>query len=149
MAFDLRPREDVLLWPGNANVAFDLWPTEDVLSWPGNANMAFDLRPTEDVLPWRVIIEYLVKISKKACILELKQRYLNIIVLKPNTSYPSRKIRRIYGCTSQKTTKETRSIYRIQGRPIRHIQDMEINILEDIERGPYSKKPPIRHIEDF
>ncbi|GJS27603.1 hypothetical protein Tco_0488223 [Tanacetum coccineum] len=52
MAFDLRPTEDVLSWPGNANMAFDLRPTEDVLSWPGNANMAFDLRPTEDVLPW-------------------------------------------------------------------------------------------------
>ncbi|GKB34764.1 hypothetical protein Tco_0879706, partial [Tanacetum coccineum] len=36
MAFDLRPTEDVLLWPGNANMAF----------------VAFDLRPTEDVLPW-------------------------------------------------------------------------------------------------
>ncbi|GJX17148.1 zinc finger, CCHC-type containing protein [Tanacetum coccineum] len=52
MAFDLRPTEDVLPWPGNANMAFDLRPTEDVLPWPGNANMAFDLRPTEDVLPW-------------------------------------------------------------------------------------------------
>ncbi|GKD84266.1 hypothetical protein Tco_1351105, partial [Tanacetum coccineum] len=54
MAFDLRPTEDVLPWPGNANMAFDLRPTEDVLPWPGNANMAFDLRPTEDVLPWLV-----------------------------------------------------------------------------------------------
>ncbi|GJU88461.1 retrovirus-related pol polyprotein from transposon TNT 1-94 [Tanacetum coccineum] len=52
MAFDLRPTEDVLPWPGNANMAFDLRPTEDVLPWPGNANMAFDLRPTKDVLPW-------------------------------------------------------------------------------------------------
>ncbi|GJX16609.1 RNA-directed DNA polymerase, eukaryota [Tanacetum coccineum] len=52
MAFDLRLTEDVLSWPGNANMAFDLRPTEDVLPWPGNANMAFDLRPTEDVLPW-------------------------------------------------------------------------------------------------
>ncbi|GJR97508.1 ribonuclease H-like domain-containing protein [Tanacetum coccineum] len=44
--------EDVLPWPGNANMAFDLRRTEDVLLWPGNANMAFDLRPAEDVLPW-------------------------------------------------------------------------------------------------
>ncbi|GJV02780.1 zinc finger protein-like protein 1 [Tanacetum coccineum] len=43
MAFDLWPTEEVLPWPGNANMAFDLWPTEDVLLWPGNANMAFDL----------------------------------------------------------------------------------------------------------
>ncbi|GKC45845.1 hypothetical protein Tco_1063567 [Tanacetum coccineum] len=58
MAFDLRSTEDVLPWPGNANMAFDLRPTEDVLPWPGNANMAFDLRPTEDVLPWPGICRY-------------------------------------------------------------------------------------------
>ncbi|GJZ74261.1 hypothetical protein Tco_0638407 [Tanacetum coccineum] len=56
-----------------------------------------------------VIIEYLVKISKKARILELKQRYLKIIVLTTNTPYPSRKIRRICAYTSPKTMKETRS----------------------------------------
>nr|GEZ96540.1 hypothetical protein [Tanacetum cinerariifolium] len=52
MAFDSRPTEDVLPWPGNANMIFDLWPTEDVLPCPGNANMVFDLQPTKDVLPW-------------------------------------------------------------------------------------------------
>ncbi|GJT36556.1 retrovirus-related pol polyprotein from transposon TNT 1-94 [Tanacetum coccineum] len=66
------------------------------------------------------------EISKKARILELKRRHLKIIVLTTNTPYPSRKIRRICACTSQKTTKETRSIRRIQGRPIRRIQAMEI-----------------------
>nr|GEX24707.1 hypothetical protein [Tanacetum cinerariifolium]GEX56686.1 hypothetical protein [Tanacetum cinerariifolium] len=71
-------------------------------------------------------MEYLVKISKKARILELKRRYLKITVVTSNTPYPSRKIRRICACTSQKTTKETRSIRRIQGRPIRRIQAMEI-----------------------
>ncbi|GJZ02567.1 hypothetical protein Tco_0520528 [Tanacetum coccineum] len=52
-----------------------------------------------------VIMEYLVKISKKARILELKQRNMKIGVLTSYTSYPSRKIRRICACTSQKTTK--------------------------------------------
>ncbi|GKC87663.1 hypothetical protein Tco_1148312, partial [Tanacetum coccineum] len=60
------------------------------------------------------IMEYLVKISKKACILELKRRYLKITVLTTNMPYPSRKIRRIYACTSLKTMKETRIIRRIQ-----------------------------------
>ncbi|GJV45529.1 DNA-directed DNA polymerase [Tanacetum coccineum] len=73
-----------------------------------------------------VIMEYLVKISKKAHILELKRRDLKTTVLTSNTPYPSRKIRRICACTSQKTTKETRSICCIQERPIRHIQAMEI-----------------------
>ncbi|GJR43001.1 alpha/beta hydrolases superfamily protein [Tanacetum coccineum] len=57
----------------------------------------------------KVIMEYLVKISKKARILELKRRHLKITVLKTNTPYPSRKIRRICAYTSQKTT-NTRSI---------------------------------------
>ncbi|GJY76597.1 hypothetical protein Tco_0481713 [Tanacetum coccineum] len=40
-----------------------------------------------------VIIEYFVKISKKAHILELKQRNLNNTILTSNMPYPSRKIR--------------------------------------------------------
>ncbi|GKD46855.1 hypothetical protein Tco_1271500 [Tanacetum coccineum] len=72
-----------------------------------------------------LIMEYLVKISKKARILELKRTHLKITVLTSNTPYPSRKIRRIYACTLQKTMKETRSIRRIQVRPIRRIQDIE------------------------
>ncbi|GJT60439.1 hypothetical protein Tco_1003972 [Tanacetum coccineum] len=49
-----------------------------------------------------VIMEYLVKISKKARILELKQRHLEITVLTSYTSYPSRKIWHIYACTHKK-----------------------------------------------
>ncbi|GKE04794.1 hypothetical protein Tco_1396812, partial [Tanacetum coccineum] len=70
----------------------------------------FDLNDILQLPCWCVIMEYLVKISKKARILELKRRHLKITVLTTNTPYPSRKIRRICACTSQKTTKETRSI---------------------------------------
>ncbi|GJS19854.1 hypothetical protein Tco_0448486 [Tanacetum coccineum] len=73
-------------------------------------------------LGMRIIIEYLVKISKKARILELKRRHLKITVLIPNTPYPSRKIPRICSCTSQKTTKETRSI-RYYGQPVYNAQE--------------------------
>ncbi|GJW00902.1 ribonuclease H-like domain-containing protein [Tanacetum coccineum] len=58
------------------------------------------------------------QISKKARILELKRRHLKITVLTTNTSYPSRKIRRICACTSQMTTKETRSIRQNGNEPI-------------------------------
>nr|GEU85332.1 hypothetical protein [Tanacetum cinerariifolium] len=51
-----------------------------------------------------LIIEYLVKISKKACILELKRRHLKITILTSNMLYPSRKIRCICSYTSPKTT---------------------------------------------
>ncbi|GKB32556.1 gag-pol polyprotein, partial [Tanacetum coccineum] len=59
-----------------------------------------------------VIMEYLVKISKKARILELKRRHLKIIVLTSYTLHPSRKIRRIYAGTLQETTKIQRPIRR-------------------------------------
>ncbi|GJT28580.1 hypothetical protein Tco_0908855 [Tanacetum coccineum] len=45
-----------------------------------------------------------------AHIMELKRRHLKMTVLTTNMSYPLRKIRRICACTSQKTTKETKSI---------------------------------------
>ncbi|GJY60134.1 hypothetical protein Tco_0460026, partial [Tanacetum coccineum] len=61
-----------------------------------------------------VVMEYLVKISKKARILELKRRHLKITVLTSNTLYPSRKIRRICACTSLKTTKEQDPIRRLR-----------------------------------
>ncbi|GJW62388.1 hypothetical protein Tco_0111723 [Tanacetum coccineum] len=52
-----------------------------------------------------VIMEYLVKISKKALIMELKRRNMKKLILTSYTPYPSRKIRRICACTSQETTK--------------------------------------------
>ncbi|GJS49977.1 hypothetical protein Tco_0600098, partial [Tanacetum coccineum] len=47
------------------------------------------------ILASKLIMEYLVKISKKARILELKQRNLKITVLTSYTPYPSRKIQLI------------------------------------------------------
>nr|GEW61381.1 hypothetical protein [Tanacetum cinerariifolium] len=89
-----------------------------------NANPSYQERrqSMEETL---IIMEYLVKISKKAHILELKRRHLKITILTSNTPYPSRKIRRICACTSQKTTRKQDPIRRIQRRPIRHIQDIE------------------------
>ncbi|GJR08581.1 retrovirus-related pol polyprotein from transposon TNT 1-94 [Tanacetum coccineum] len=70
-----------------------------------------------------VIIEYLVKIGKKARILELKRRNMKIVVLTSNTPYPSRKIWCICACTSAKTIKDQGSIRHIQRRPILHIKN--------------------------
>ncbi|GJV20858.1 hypothetical protein Tco_1369878 [Tanacetum coccineum] len=71
----------------------------------GSAKLIKDYGKAHILLP-EVIMEYLVKISKKARILELKRRHLKITVLTSYTLYPSRKTRRICACTSQKTTKE-------------------------------------------
>ncbi|GKC86817.1 hypothetical protein Tco_1147466 [Tanacetum coccineum] len=73
-----------------------------------------------------VIMEYLVKISKNAHILELKRRHLKITVLTSNMLYPSRKIQRICACTSLKTTKDQGSIRRIQRSLYGRIQVMVI-----------------------
>ncbi|GKD99030.1 hypothetical protein Tco_1382927 [Tanacetum coccineum] len=85
MAFDLRPTEDVLPWPGNANMAFDLRPTEDVLPWPGNANMAFDLVPDLQCL----LLHYILlgrssktrALWKLSCLLEAARQSLACIRL--------------------------------------------------------------------
>ncbi|GJX51156.1 hypothetical protein Tco_0278001 [Tanacetum coccineum] len=70
---------------------------------------------------YNVIMEYLVKISKKARILELKQRYFEEYCSDTQYAVSIKKIQRICAYTSLKTTKKTRSIRRIQRRPIRHI----------------------------
>ncbi|GKE97598.1 hypothetical protein Tco_0020949, partial [Tanacetum coccineum] len=70
-------------------------------------------------------MEYLVKIRKRERILKLKRRHLKITVLTSNTPYPSRKIRHICACTSQKTRRKQDPIRRIHGRQIRRIQDIE------------------------
>ncbi|GJU57975.1 zf-CCHC domain-containing protein [Tanacetum coccineum] len=99
--------------------------------------------PIEQVI---VIMEYLVKISKKARTLELKRRHLKITVLTSNMPYPSRKIRRICACTSPKTTKDQGSIRRIQRRPIRRIQEEgKIPTWEELVEKLFCKFYPESH----
>ncbi|GKA86960.1 hypothetical protein Tco_0808671 [Tanacetum coccineum] len=49
-----------------------------------------------------VIMEYLVNISKRRAFWSLNEDILKITILKTNTPYPSRKIRRIHACTHQR-----------------------------------------------
>ncbi|GJY18265.1 hypothetical protein Tco_0389756 [Tanacetum coccineum] len=49
-----------------------------------------------------VIMEYLVNISKRCAFWSLNEDILKITILKTNTPYPSRKIRRIRACTHQR-----------------------------------------------
>ncbi|GJU33728.1 reverse transcriptase domain-containing protein [Tanacetum coccineum] len=84
-------------------------PTQYMIGW-------FDMIGLNCMLA--LIMEYLVKISKKARILKLKRRHLKITVLTSYTPYPSRKIRHICACTSQETTKIQSPIRRIQENSI-------------------------------
>ncbi|GJV38352.1 zf-CCHC domain-containing protein [Tanacetum coccineum] len=49
-----------------------------------------------------VIMEYLVNISKRSAFCSINKDILKITILKTNTPYPSRKIRRIRACTHQR-----------------------------------------------
>ncbi|GJY98065.1 hypothetical protein Tco_0514975 [Tanacetum coccineum] len=49
-----------------------------------------------------LIMEYLVKVSKRRAFWSLNEDILKITILKTNTPYPSRKIRRIRACTHQR-----------------------------------------------
>ncbi|GKC70570.1 integrase, catalytic region, zinc finger, CCHC-type containing protein, partial [Tanacetum coccineum] len=57
---------------------------------------------TINQLAKQVIMEYLVKISKRRAFRSLNEDILKITILKINTPYPSRKIRRIRACTQQR-----------------------------------------------
>ncbi|GKA72715.1 hypothetical protein Tco_0778931 [Tanacetum coccineum] len=78
------------------------------------------------------------KLANKASIMELNEDILKIyysedqyaVSIKEDTAYPC--------LHSPKTTKERRSIRRIQRRPIHRIGNIVIKYSEDIKRGPYS-----------
>ncbi|GJY17149.1 hypothetical protein Tco_0388640 [Tanacetum coccineum] len=84
----------------------------------GETVFAYDMRYCQ------VIMEYLVKVSKRRAFWSLNEDILKIIdsdyqyavSIKEDTAYPC--------LHSPKTTKETRSIRRIQRRPIRRIGDI-------------------------
>ncbi|GJS39758.1 hypothetical protein Tco_0564801 [Tanacetum coccineum] len=102
----------------------------------------------------RLIMEYFVKISKKARIMELKLRNLKITVLTSNMSYPSRKIQRICACTLQKTTKETRSIRRITSIKVngKNAYELKGKFLDDLHNNSFSGtngEDAVEHIEYF
>ncbi|GJX71677.1 hypothetical protein Tco_0308848 [Tanacetum coccineum] len=101
-----------------------------------------DDEPSED--EDALIMEYLVNISKRRAFWSLNEDILKITILKTNTPYPSRKIRRIRACTHQRPqrNKTQYAVSRENQYTVLEIWN-EYNILEDIKRGPYSNKSPI------
>ncbi|GJX19651.1 hypothetical protein Tco_0222328 [Tanacetum coccineum] len=90
-------------------------------------------------------MEYLVNISKRRAFWSLNEDILKITIQKTNMPYPSRKIRRIRACTHQRPqrNKAQYAVSREDQYAVLEIWN-EYNILEDIKRGPYSKKSPVR-----
>ncbi|GJR94773.1 hypothetical protein Tco_0266947 [Tanacetum coccineum] len=97
-----------------------------------------------------LIMEYLVNIGKRRAFWSLNEDILKITILKTNTPYPSRKIRRIRACTHQRPqrNKAQYAVSREDQYALLEIWN-EYNIIEDIKRGPYSKKSPIRRIQSL
>ncbi|GJU92976.1 hypothetical protein Tco_1317732 [Tanacetum coccineum] len=70
-----------------------------------------------------------------------KELIAEITVLKTNTPYPSRKIRRIRACTHQRPRrKQVQYVVSSEDEYV-VLEIYYVNILEDIKCGPYSKKP--------
>ncbi|GJZ38315.1 gag-pol polyprotein [Tanacetum coccineum] len=92
-------------------------------------------------------MEYLVKDSKRRAFWSLNEDILKITILKTNTPYPSRKIRRIRACTHQRPQRNKAQYVVSRETQYAVFKIYYVNILEDIKRGPYSKKSSIRHIQ--
>ncbi|GKA31787.1 hypothetical protein Tco_0718154 [Tanacetum coccineum] len=80
---------------------FDIWERNE-----DNLSIIYQdifLKRTKDgKLHAPIIMEYLVKVSKRRAFWSLNEDILKITILKTNTPYPSRKIRRIRACTHQR-----------------------------------------------
>ncbi|GJZ83324.1 retrotransposon protein, putative, ty1-copia subclass [Tanacetum coccineum] len=63
------------------------------------------------------------------------------MILTTNTPYPSRKIRRIRACTHQRPQRKEDQCAVSKEDQYAVLDIWHVNILEDIKRGPYSKKP--------
>ncbi|GJU34061.1 hypothetical protein Tco_1182415 [Tanacetum coccineum] len=94
---------------------------------------------TQDLIA--VVTEYLVKLDQKARILELKRRYFEDYY-SDNQYAVSIKEETVYSCLhSPKTTKDHMINTPYPEDQYVILEISMVNILEDIKRGPYSKKP--------
>ncbi|GJT41214.1 hypothetical protein Tco_0941079 [Tanacetum coccineum] len=84
----------------------------------------YSLGPHEEYIAIRIIMEYLVNISKRRTFWSLNEDILKITILKTNMPYPSRKIRRIRACTHQRPLRN-KAQYAVSRRPICRIENME------------------------
>ncbi|GKA43115.1 hypothetical protein Tco_0735775, partial [Tanacetum coccineum] len=95
-------------------------------------------------LRYAVIMEYLVNISKRRAFWSFNEDILKINILKTNTRIHHER----YGVSVPAFTKDHKGIKINTPYPEDQYAVLEIwneyNILEDIKRGPYSKKSPIR-----
>ncbi|GJX73524.1 hypothetical protein Tco_0312119 [Tanacetum coccineum] len=112
-------------------------PARGVVAGKGvGQDMVMVLRQSRVLL----IMEYLVNISKRRAFKSLNEDILKITILKTNTPYPSRKIRRIRVCTHQRPQRN-KAQYTISKEDQYAVLEIwnEYNILEDIKRVRMTK----------
>ncbi|GKB42004.1 hypothetical protein Tco_0886946 [Tanacetum coccineum] len=117
----------------------------------GQTYQAFDgtFRGSSPAAFERLIMEYLVNISKRRAFWSLNEDILKIndsdyqyaVSIKEDTAYPC--------LHSPKTTKETRSIRRIQRRPIRRIEDIVCEDSGRYQAWSLLQETPIRRIQSI
>ncbi|GJY59013.1 putative ribonuclease H-like domain-containing protein [Tanacetum coccineum] len=81
-----------------------------------------------------LIMEYLVNISKRRAFWSLNEDILKITILKTNTTYPSRKTRRICACIHQRPQRN-KAQYAVSRRPIRRIPQIDLQDKGVIDSG--------------
>ncbi|GKB56076.1 hypothetical protein Tco_0912262 [Tanacetum coccineum] len=87
----------------------------------------------------KLIMEYLVNISKRRAFWSLNEDILKITILKTNTSYPSRKIRRIRAYTHQRPQRKEDQ-YAVSRRQIRRIGNIVCEYSGRYQTWSLSKK---------
>ncbi|GJX39373.1 reverse transcriptase domain-containing protein [Tanacetum coccineum] len=134
------------------NQGDDLMPTieegeviEEFRTWDDELDDGIDDYPSycdyDKKIHIDLITEYLVNISKRRAFWSLNDDILKITILNTNTPYPSRKIGHIRACTHQRQQRKLDQ-YTVSSEDQYAVLKIwnEYNILEDIKRGPYSKK---------
>ncbi|GKE06279.1 hypothetical protein Tco_1398297, partial [Tanacetum coccineum] len=80
------------------------------------------------------IMEYLVKDSKRRAFWNLNEDILEITILKTNTPYPSRKIRRIRACTHQRSGRnKINTLRHFKTLSLDELRSPDFNLLSDQE----------------
>ncbi|GKB77159.1 retrovirus-related pol polyprotein from transposon TNT 1-94, partial [Tanacetum coccineum] len=123
---------------------------ERLVSWSSKKqkSMAISSTKAKYIALSGLIMEYLVNISKRRAFWSLNEDILKITILKTNTSYPSRKIRRIRACTHQRPQRKEDQ-YAISRRPIRRIRIIVCEYSGRCQTWSLLQETPIRCIQSI
>ncbi|GJU53333.1 hypothetical protein Tco_1227047 [Tanacetum coccineum] len=129
-----KEEENVLYF--NGLFRFNVIYLDDSKSDKDNDDDKIDIKQSSGV-----IMEYLVKDSKRRAFWSLNEYILKITILKTNTPYPSRKIWCLRACTHQRPQRNEAQY------AVRHIEDIVCEYSGRYQTWSLLKETPIRRIE--